>query len=417
MHTSCIHLDREVMICSVLTFYKSSKKELLMYLRFLLKCVVMIILTVSIKSEELFIPEPFAEGQRIEQLILISDVDGVIRDSVEAPADPRVIDAFKLLLENKNVDLTFISGTPIDNDLTLEPWYRGNVALNKVFGFYFEKELLEDRVSIFGVLGGQRMKGNGTFEVMDEYPPKVSSELSHLLIHAFLHEVLHFGNAQQKNIAINLQKELNFLSSNPSLQRFDQIVMMIREHLDPNFRLINNGASMETQTTNPLWNILISPKWIEEEMNKPQYLLSSLPPWQKQIASGFAKRQDHGFNFLMISKTNKGRTSKKHIEEKIKLFPRALIVTIGDTQLDFPMHQNAHLAFHVGREGVWHNNSLPQCVMIRNENGEDSQHVEGTLKVLKFLEEAIGKSFYDLKYIPKVDSSGKCNYYSLSEIR
>lgn len=127
----------------------------------------MLTLSASIKAEEIFIPEQFREGQCIEQVILISDVDGVIREGIEATADPRVINAIKSLLENKNVDVTFISGTPIDNDLTLEPWRRGNVSLKKVFGSSFEKELLEDRVSIYGVLGGQRMKGDGTVKVVD----------------------------------------------------------------------------------------------------------------------------------------------------------------------------------------------------------------------------------------------------------
>jgi len=54
--------------------------------------------------------------------------------------------------------------------------------------------------------------------------------------------------------------------------------------------------------------------------------------------------------------------------------------------------------------------------MIRNENGEDCQHLEGTLKILSLLENAIGKSFHDFKYIPKRDSSGQWNFYSIREL-
>ncbi len=155
---------------------------------------------------------------------------------------------------------------------------------------------------------------------------------------------------------------------------------------------------------------------MQSELENPKCLTSSLAPCEKQIAAGFAKRGEHGLNYFLISKTNKGITTKKHIEEKIKQFSNALIVTIGDTQVDFPMHRNAHLAFHVGLEKVWRANPLPQCIMVRNQDGKDSQHVEGTLKVLKLLSEAIGKSFYDLQYIPKMDDSGQWDYFSLRDL-
>jgi hypothetical protein len=134
------------------------------------------------------------------------------------------------------------------------------------------------------------------------------------------------------------------------------------------------------------------------------------------MAAGVAKRGDQGLNYFLVSKTNKGISTKKHIEEKLKQYPHALIVTIGDTQVDFPMHRNAHVAFHVGMEKVWQNNPLPHCVMIRDQKGEDRQHIEGTLKVLELLQQAIGKSFYDFKYIPKMDASGQWDYYSIREL-
>ncbi len=376
----------------------------------------------SIQSEEVFIPEPFRNGEMIEQIIVISDVDGVVRDSVEAIADPRVINAVKLLLENDMTALTFISGTPIDNDSSLEPWRRGSVPLNKVFGSSFEKELSENRVAIFGVLGGHQMQCDGKLEVVDEYSPEIAVELGSLLIHAFLREVMSIGTAPQKELAQALQAELNALqfehsSSRETAPEFNSIVSAIREHLDPDFRLISNGALIETHTTNPPWSTALSYKWIQDEINRPQYLVSKLALSQKQMATGLAKRGDQGFNYLLISKTNKGLTTSKHIAERLKQFPKALIVTIGDTQVDFPMHKNAHLAFHVGLEEVWRNNPLAQCVMIRNASGQDSQHVEGTLKVLNVLQEGIGKSFYELKYIPRQDSSGRWDYYSLNELQ
>src|SRR5579862_2203208 len=143
-------------------------------MQFLKNSLLILMAAVSLQAHEIYIPKAFHENPIIEHVILISDVDGVVRDSIEAVADPRVISAVKSLLENKNVDVTFISGTPIDNDASLEPWRRGNVSLNRVFGSSFKKELSEHRVAIYGVLGGHRMKGDGSHEVVEEYSLETS---------------------------------------------------------------------------------------------------------------------------------------------------------------------------------------------------------------------------------------------------
>lgn len=393
-------------------------------MNFFLQFMCMLVLSLNLNAQDIFIPKQFEEGQIIEQIILISDVDGVVREGVEATADPRVIQAIKSLLENQGVDVTFISGTAIENDQTLEGWRRGNVPLNKVFGSSFKQELLEERVAIYGVLGGHCMKADGTMKVVDEYSSEISYELGKLLIYSFLEEVLRYGNNEQKAVASHLQIELASLesdhsnhSANVTAAEFYKIIKVIHKHLDPCFRLITSGALVETHTSNPPWGSTLSSKWLIEEINQPQHMVFNLPQSQKQIATGYAKKEESGFNYLLISKTNKGLTTKKHIEEKIQQFPNALIVTIGDTQVDFPMHQNAHLAFHVGLKEVWLNNPLPHCVMVCNFEGKDAQHIEGTLQVLKLLNAAIGKSFFELKYIPRCNSSGQWNYYSIREIQ
>lgn len=381
-----------------------------------------IILTTALRADHFFIPDPFKDGQIIEQVILISDVDGVVREGIEAIADPRIIQAIKSLLRHKGVDVTFISGTPVENDSTLESWRRGNVPLSQVFGFAFAEELLAKRVTIYGVLGGHCMKEDGSLQVLDEYSPQISWELAKLLLHGFLKEVINHGTYLQRGLAQELVNRLDSLiphecySSNATPQEFYEVIASIREHLDPNFRLISNGALIETHTSNPPWNTSLSSKWLKEEVNNPQHLISCLPSQQKQIATGFAKKAENGFNYLLISKTNKGVTTRQHIKEKLECLPNALIVTIGDTQVDFPMHENAHLAFHVGLEQVWKTHSLPHCMMIWNEKGEDCQHVAGTLKVLTLLENAIGKSFYDFKYIPLRNAEGEWDYYSIRDI-
>lgn len=341
----------------------------------------------------------YQDSNLLEQLILICDVDGVIRESVEGLADSRVIEAIKALLQYKDIDVTFISGTPIDNDPTLESWRKGNLPLNAVFGSVFAKELSEGRITVYGTLGGHRMKEDGSIEIVNEFSLEASFELGKLLIRAFFKEVLSEGSLNQKEIIEHLEKELHVLkledfnqSTGVAAKEFEPIVSEIRQHLDPNFRLINNGAVIETQTSYPLWKTFLSSQWLKQELEN--YLHS----WNKQLATGVSKRGNKEFNYLLVSTTDKGLTTKKHIEEKIKKLPRALIVTIGDTQVDFPMHENAHLTFHVGLEQVWKDHSLPQCVMVRNSLGEDRQHIEGTLKVLKLLKEKIENPFHkDIK--------------------
>lgn len=374
--------------------------------------LLLFILPIALQSEELFIPSHFENGEIIEQVILISDVDGVIRDSIEATADPRIIAAIKELLKNKNVDVTFISGTPVANDSSTEIWRRGNISLTKVFGDSFTQELLDKRVSIYGVLGGQRMNEYGEVEVLDEYSPELKFEIARLVLQAFLIEVIENGTLEQKQLAQNLQEQLKVLHlKNPNQpsaitpEEFSEIVLMVREHFDPEFRMICNGALIETHTSNPPWQSTFSSNWLINEIEKPHYLSSSLTPEQRRIATGYAKRGENGINYLLVSKTNKGIAIKRHIEEKLKTFPNALIITIGDTQVDFPMHQHAHLSFHVGKEQVWINNYLPHCMMVRDSHGNDSQHVSGTLHILKTIHEGIGKAFHELNYVPVSNST------------
>ncbi len=377
----------------------------------------------GLTAHAVYIPKAFQENPIIEQVILISDVDGVVRESIQAVADLRVISAVKTLLKNKNVDVAFISGTPIDNDASLESWRKGNLPLNRVFGSSFQKELSENRVAIYGVLGGHLMKEDGGIEIIDEYSLETSFELTRYLLHAFLKEVQERGDIGQQKLAKDLEGRLHAVIlqdidhlTNVTAIEFEPIVRIIQEQFDPYFRVINNGSMVESHSSNPPWSTGLFVSWMQKKLNQPHSITSHLHPEQKQIAAGYAKCGNQPFNYFLISKMNKGITTKKYIENKLKKYPNALVITIGDTQVDFPMHRNAHIAFHVGLEEVWQNNPLPQCMIVRNVGGEDSQHIEGTLKVLELIKIAIGKPFYDFKYIPIKDSSGRWNFYSLNEI-
>ncbi len=356
----------------------------------------------------------FREDSLIGQIVFISDVDGVVRERIESIADPRVISMIESLLQKTDIDVTFILGTPIANNSSLQPWRRGNVSLNKVFGSFFKKEIKEGRVSVFGALGGHLANKEGGFEVIDEYPLEVSFEISSLLIKGFLLEGCHFGTQQQKELAEGLQLELTSLklqeltqSTSSTAKEFKNIICEIRGCFDLEFRLINNGPLVETHTSNPPWETEISSRWFQKEMNKSQYLLSFYPAYQKKMATGFSKKEDLGFNYLMLSKTNKGISLQKHVEEKLKQYPDAFIITIGDTEVNFPMHEQAHLAFHEWIEKVWKNNPMSHFVLICTEEGVDKQQLEGTLKVLKLLETIRGKTFREVKELLKLDDSTK----------
>jgi hypothetical protein len=393
-------------------------------MRYIYLCLVSLIATFSFQAGEIYIPESFQNGERIEQVILISDVDGVVREGVEALADPRVVAEIKSLLCFDGVDVTFISGTPVDNDSSLELWRKGNIPLTRVFGSNFNEELSQEKVAIFGTLSGHRMKSDGSVDVIDEYDLETSFVLSRFLLETFLKEVEEGGSYEQRVLATSLKNQLQTLqlknkrqSRSVTAEEYYPFVQAIRTHFDPDFRIINNGALVETHSSYPEWKTSPFFSWLQHQLDESHSLAYFLAPHEKRMATGVAKRGDRGLNYLLISKTNKGIATKKHIEEKLRQYPQALIITIGDTQVDFPMHQNAHLAFHVGMEKVWRDNPLPQCMMVRDREGNDVQHIEGTLKVLNLLKEALGKSFADFKYIPQKDALGNWDFYSIHELK
>jgi hypothetical protein len=356
----------------------------------------------NFNSIEAYIPPQFRDGRSIEHIILVCDVDGVIRNSTEADIDPQVLLSLKDLITTQNVDIAFISGTPVSQSPFLETWRRGNITLDKAIGSFLVREVQEKKVTIYGALGGQRMNNKCQVEIIDEYPLGVAFELGKLLLYAFLEEVKNEGTHQQKKYAENLKIYLDQVQlknkqqiSAATADEFSKIISKIHCQLDPNFRLVSYGAFVESQTSNPPWNTDWSLKWIQNQLDCPPLLISQIPEEQKQVATGFAHRGNEGFNFLMVSKINKSLTIKNHIQEKLLIYPDALIVTIGDTQVDFPMHRHAHLAYHVGKEKVWKNHHLPQCMLVRDNFGRDSQHVNGTLYVLNILKNGIGKSIFD----------------------
>ena len=352
----------------------------------------------------------FQDGRPIENIILVCDVDGVIRNSTEADADPQIVTLIKDLVSTHHIDVAFLSGTPVTQNPFLEIWRRGGHTLDKAVGKFFSRELEESKVTIYGALGGQRMTQEGQVDIIDQYPPDITFELGKLLLYAFLEEVRNEGSPQQVKYAEDLKPIIDELelknkqqASIVTANEFGEVISKIHSKLDSNFRLVSYGAFVESQTSNPPWNTARSLQWIKNQLDSPDLLISQFPEEQKQLAMGLAHRGNDGFNFLMISKTNKSLTIKKHLQEKLRLYPNALIVTIGDTQVDFPMHQHAHLSYHVGLEQVWKDHCLPHCMLVKDKFGQDSQHVNGTLYVLNSLKNNIGKPLTDWN-IPSKDN-------------
>ena len=345
---------------------------------------------------------PFQQRDTIKHIILVCDVDGVIRNTTEADTDPQVITLIKDLVATQHIDVAFISGTPVYQNPFLETWRRGNHTLDNAVGKFFSRELEDNKVTIYGALGGQRMTKEGQFEIIDQYALDVTFELGKLLLYAFLEEVKNQGTPHQIKYTEDLKLIIDELklrnkqqSSEVSADEFSDIISKIHSKLDSRFRLVSYGSFVESHTSNPPWNTARSLQWLKNQLNCPSLRISQFPEEQKQLATGLAHRENNGFNFLMISKTNKSLTMKKHLQEKLRLYPEALIVTIGDTQVDFPMHQHAHLSYHVGQEQVWKNHCLSHCMLVRDKFGRDSQHVNGTLHVLNFLKNHIGKTLAD----------------------
>jgi hypothetical protein len=321
----------------------------------------------------------------IDHLIIICDVDGVIRHGADENIDPRIAKAFQKLATGYHADIVLISGTPIVHDSSLEEWRRANLTLDKAVGEPLKQEIQNQSLTLYGALGGQLMNPDGSVKILEQYSLETSFALAKLLLYAFLGEIETQHSNKNEHIAI-LKQQIKALKlqdpnqdPNATPREFAEIVHEIRSTFDPNFRLVHYGTFIESHTSNPPWTTDQSILWLQKELEQGDFTLNEN---ERALATGVAHRGKEAFNFLMISKTHKGRAIKGYLENKLQQYPHACIITIGDTQVDFPMHQHAHHAYHVGSESVWANHPLPHFHLIQDLCGRDKQHVEGTLHIL-----------------------------------
>lgn len=337
--------------------------------------------------------------------------------------DPRIAASFKRMLQEQNVEVVIISGSPAVNDQTVDEWRRANTPLRDAFGDLFTEEIRAKKMRIFGCLGGQELTAEGGAQ--GDYPLKTSFGLSHLLLEAFLRELSQHGSAEQKTLADRLQVKLSKVEledenqpTNLTAREYKEIAETVCG-LDNLFHLVNNGPSLACKTTFP-WVTESTAAWVRQELEKRAEQLGLDPAKLPTVSTGGEKRGDIGMRYLLISQTNKGPVTEKLLAGRD--LSTTLVLTVGDGEVDYAMHEKAAamklgmgVAFHVGPKDIWDKKPLHQCVMVVDKNGQDKQHLEGTLHVLNLVQEAVGKTFAEFRFIPQRGSDGHVEYRSLNE--
>ncbi|MDP1836150.1 MAG: hypothetical protein Q8K75_09550 [Chlamydiales bacterium] len=375
------------------------------------------------------VPNRFANGEIINNVLYISDVDGVMRTLADRPLDQDVVSLAKELLKTEKVFGTFISGTPVFSDLNVEECRRGNTSLKPIFEEHFAEDIKAERVRILGAMGGQQLAPNGEVEIIEHFTLDQSFQIAKLLLEVFLERVVETGTPPQAAIAGSLMHALhNIQLINPhqdisrTPDEFVELLESIRSQLDPELRLLCNGADVELQVSRGIdgeaitmqknLTFLLHLKLLDKENS-----LSSLEPHQRIPASGPAKRGSVDFNFVKISKLDKGQAIAGLVSGYMQKNPNAFVIVFGDSSVDLPMMHSSDLGIFVGGMKSISNLTKPsQMVMVTDENGNDFTNVAGTVTILRALLPAIGQSFYDLKYVPMPDAQGKISNMSIADI-
>jgi|GEM_PF-2242481 hypothetical protein len=388
------------------------------------------------QARAFFVPPRFAgeQGDKIiNEVEIVTDVDGVVRESWRNPADPRVVAALKTLLRNKDVrvHVTFLSGSLValnDNgNWENQPeWKKGHFPLRETLASYFAQEVSEGKVTILGAAGNHQLMPDGTTKVRDEYTPQQAAELVKLNLYITLKEHQERGDAEQQKIATELLSKLDVI--NPSAYRdsvllagdyFVEIILAIRKHLDPEFRVVIYGPSVESHASKFLDRGEKWLAWFKVHVAIFPHL-KRLLLHDRNIFTGDAVNPDGTkFNWLTAVIKNKGEAIQPYMQEVREKSPNAAVFSFGDAANDFPTHKKSDLAFHVGTKKVYEKNlpDAPQTIMVVDKDGKDGLFVEGNLQMLALLEKALGKSFNDLKYILRRNASGQESYYSVNDIK
>lgn len=350
------------------------------------------------------VPHPFAILRA--PVLLLLDVDGVVRSNVEGRADPGVISAAKRLMVHPAVhSVVFCSGSSVDNDTSIEEWRRGNLPLRRAFENCFsDAELRSNKVAIYGQVGVQRLRSATEVETLQSFTVHEQCVIGCTLLQFYLLARSKEDDQQREHIkrlyteasAIFADLMLmgqgigqaNSSSSSPKCTSgiFERIAESIRSTIDPMFRLVSQEGVVEFHSS-CVYDIHTAPTSVQRKLAALELeRLSKL-----NVFSGVAHRGGEEFAYLVVMLSNKGLAATSILasagaESDGK---KVSLVTIGDGGVDYPMHAKADASFHVGRTDVWeagvrdgHHTSL----VISGATGEGSQHVRGTQFILEELE-------------------------------
>ncbi len=380
------------------------------------------------------LPRSFDIDQIIDHVLIISDVDGVIRSHPDDKRIPEnIVYTIKQLLRTNKVQMAFISGSPLTRTEDAGEWQLDVYPLEKLFLPEFENEIEEGKIVIYGAMGGQFLSSSNQVFYQKFYSPYQIEEGCKILLKSFLEEVSVQGSLSQKKQAFIILHSLKMLApsnqannglanqspyQHHSLEVLKNIVLSIRANIDPNFRLINRGNEVEFHASDTAWNFERIQISVSRELQK-NACFSNIVDQKKQCY--------YGSHWIKISHISKKDPATSFIESYRKTYPERspLILAFGDGSVDFPMFDVAHLAFFVGSSSQVSKQKnigkLP-LVIVRDSEGKDSCHVDGTFRILSALESSMGREFNHFPYIsaPTGNSafdSPSWNLVSLNDIQ
>ena len=338
--------------------------------------------------------DPFAKIKT--PLVLLLDVDGVTRASVEKRVDEAVMAAVNKLLSLPAIaGLYFLSGSPIDNDDSIDEWRRGNLPLQAAFsGCFTDMELRSGRVGIYGQVGTQRLCDNATVETLDAFSSAGQHFVACTLLQHFLEAASNIASlsAAAGNLLTNDLQALRSMTvsadARPSKctpDLFFDLVRKIRALIDPTFRLVSSESLAEFHMDPRLAG------GIEGATRGVRLSCRRVPELVKaSVFSGVAHRGTTEFAFLLVTLSNKGKAASAILDGVNRARTqkgdrgRLCTVTIGDGGVDYPMHVLADASFHVGPRRAWDAGAelCDTVLVVSKKDGAASQHVQGTEFVL-----------------------------------
>ena len=365
----------------------------------------------------------------IQGIVLVSDVDGVIRNG--GSIDQKIVDRIKPLVEQGYMDVRYISGSavlwPAFIENAGEEWRRDNPALGKAFVEAFGAEWLqrhERHVEVAGAMGGQRLKleeGHPAVEFIPghQYTEEQMFNGLKMLLQSFLMLAASVKPDKARE-AMDLLARLAPVEHNAhdvmmtpegalTPDVFREVMLGIRENIDPRARLINRGSDLELAVTRGMFPL----DKAVPELNK---LLT-------EIGSSFAKVDVQqrlvavGSNYLKISKHSKAAAAEEFIHDRETQHQGWVTFSLGDGAVDVPMFEATQLSFFVGDDNeLGTTRLLENTTYVRSPQGDARTLADGTVNVLGKITDAVNKPFKDLQCWTARKPDGMWDMLSLAEL-